>query len=116
MNITLNDNSYPVYKPQLILETDSCPKLELLFGHGEYPSVAQQIEFTSSNIEACLLWEAGELDLQVVGFKDNHLTDNDYPLVITCLVLPKILQTWFNGGKERNKPLIYQKNEVGPGD
>jgi len=124
MNITLNtlkkndsknnskNYSYPVYKPKLILETDSCPKLELLFGHGNYPSMAQQIEFVNpnANVEACFS-EANQLELQVLGFTENHC-EKKYPLVITCLVLPNTLQTWFKTVSKEDNPLIYQKNEI----
>ena len=107
MNITLNDNNYPVYKPKLVLETNSCPKVELLFGHSEYPPLPERIKLASTN--TTLSWDSGELDLQVVGFKDNT---SDYPLIMTGLILPETLQTWFKGGKERESPLIYQKNEI----
>jgi hypothetical protein len=107
MNITLNDNNYPVYKPKLVLETNSCPKVELLFGHSEYPPLPEQIELASTN--ATLSWPSGEQALQVVGFKDNS---SDYPLIMTGLILPETLQTWFKGGNARESPLIYQKNEL----
>lgn len=109
MNITLNNESYPVYKPKLVLETDSCPKLELWFGLGEKPTVEQQIKFINSN--ANLSWEGGQLTLQIVGFEENN-TDNQNQLIITCVVLPDLLSAWFQDGGERENPLIYQKNEI----
>jgi len=106
LQFSLNANNYEVYKPKLILETDSCPKLELLFGHGDYPPINQQIEL--ANTKAVLSWNGGELDLQVVGFKDNT---ND-SLVITCIILPEALQQWFKMANEHDAPLIFQKNEL----
>ncbi|MEK8021618.1 MAG: hypothetical protein VSS75_032480 [Candidatus Parabeggiatoa sp.] len=114
MKITLNDNSYPVYKLKLILETDSCPKIELQFGHGNYPSIEESIDL--ANTEATLSWESDDLTLQVIGFEEStiptHIPNkNEYQLLMTGLVLPKALETWFKTISKEDKPLIYQKNE-----
>jgi hypothetical protein len=114
MNITLkNGNNYPVYKPKLILEVNSCPKIELYFGHGDYPSVEKQIELSSSNADVTLSWDGGKLKIQVVGFEygtaPTKIPNKNTPyLVMTGLILQANLQTWFNQSHQSN--LIYQQN------
>ncbi|MDM8557386.1 hypothetical protein [Candidatus Parabeggiatoa sp. HSG14] len=115
MEITLNGINYSVYKPKLILEVNSCPKLELHFGHGDYPSVDDQIELTSTNAEATLSWAGCELKIQVVGFEygtvPTKIPNKNAPyLVMTGLFLPEKLQKWFKQSPQST--LIYQKNEL----
>jgi hypothetical protein len=117
MNITLNGENYSVYKPKLILEVNSCPKIELHFGHGYYPSVEEQIEISSTNTEVPLSWEGGELKIQVVGFEYGTVptkipNKNASYLVMTGLILSKELQQWFEHSNQQEFSLIYQKNEI----